>query len=72
MRLANTRGTKFVHVCKLLKNLGISYAYDINAEVAEELLEHFDTKLGEVRKAWEDKIAKSKETAVAVEAVSVE
>lgn len=52
VRLANARGDKFVHICKLLRNLGDSYAYTIEPELAEELLAKFDEKLQEVRLSW--------------------
>ena len=60
-RLANKRGDKFVHVCKLLRNLGDSYAYSINPELAEDLLEKFDAKLEEVRISWMREISKARE-----------
>ena len=74
IRLANSRGDKFIKQCKLLKTLGDSYAYTIEPELALELLENFESKLEEVRLAWEAKIAKvrASQAAESAEAVSVE
>jgi hypothetical protein len=41
--------------------LGDSYAYAINPELAEELLEKFDAKLEEVRISWTREISKTQE-----------
>lgn len=58
IRLANKRGEKFKHQCKLLRNLATSYAYTINPALAEELLEMFSAELETVRVAWTNEIAK--------------
>lgn len=58
VRLANKRGDKFLHICKLLRNLGDSYAYTVEPALAEELLEKFESKLEEVRISWTREIAK--------------
>ena len=58
VRLANARGEKFKHQCKLLRNLATSYAYTIDPDLAEELLEMFTAELETVRVAWANGIAK--------------
>ena len=58
VRLANKRGEKFKHQCKLLRNLATSYAYTIDPVLAEELLEVFSAELETVRVAWANEIAK--------------
>ena len=58
VRLANKRGEKFKHQCKLLRNLATSYAYTIEPQLAEQLLEMFAAELETVRNAWGNEIAK--------------
>lgn len=58
VRLAIKRGERFKHQCKLLRNLATSYAYTIDPELAEELLESFSAELETVRVAWAEEIAK--------------
>ena len=58
IRLANKRGEKFKHQCKLLRNLATSYAYTIDPDLAGELLEMFSVELETVRTAWAEEIAK--------------
>jgi hypothetical protein len=57
-RLALKRGDRFLDICKLLQNLGDSYAYRINPELAEELLAKFEQKLEEVKISWTNQINK--------------
>tara|TARA_B100000925_G_C21722277_1_gene351423 strand:- start:186 stop:470 length:285 start_codon:yes stop_codon:yes gene_type:complete len=57
-RLALKRGDRFLAVCKLLQNLGDSYAYRINPDLAEELLAKFEQKLEEVKISWTNQINK--------------
>jgi hypothetical protein len=58
IRLANKRGEKFKHQCKLLRNLATSYAYTINPALAEELLAVFSAELDTVRVAWTNEVEK--------------
>lgn len=58
IRLAHARGEKFKHQCKLLRNLATSYAYTINPELAEELLDVFSAELEKVRVEWTKEIEK--------------
>jgi hypothetical protein len=58
IRLANKRGEKFKHQCKLLRNLATSYAYTINPALAEELLAVFSAELETVRVAWTNEVEK--------------
>lgn len=71
VRLAIKRGERFKHQCKLLRNLATSYAYTIDPELAEELLEMFSAELETVRVAWADEIAKVSRRAESEEAEPV-
>jgi len=73
VRLAIKRGEKFKHQCKLLRNLATSYAYTIEPELAEELLEMFSVELETVRVAWADEITKvNRRVEAEVEPVTVD
>jgi hypothetical protein len=52
IRLAQDRGSKLLHQMGLLRNLGKSYAYKIDPDLAEELLEQFEEALGSVKDQW--------------------
>jgi len=58
IRLARDRGTKLLHQMGLLHNLGKAYAYKIDQNLAEELLEEFEEALVSVRTQWEKAIEK--------------
>jgi hypothetical protein len=59
-RLAQNRGKKLTHQMVLLSNLGGSYAYKIDPELAEELLEEFTASLDDLKASWREAIAKTK------------
>ena len=59
-RLASGRGKKLVHQMGLLSNLGGSYAYKIDPELATDLLEQFADALDELKVSWQEAIAKCK------------
>ena len=61
-RLASTRGDKLIHQMKLLKNLGTSYAYRMDADLAEELLNKFDKHVSDLRDTWVTKITEMRKT----------
>ena len=56
IRLAKSRSTKLLHQIELLDNLGSSYAYKVNPELAEELLAEFDKALESLKNRWNEKI----------------
>jgi len=58
IRLGHKRGEKFKHQCKLLTNLATSYAYTMNQELAEDLMEMFVSELDLVREEWSSKLDK--------------
>jgi len=68
IRLAESRGEKLIHQMKLLKNLGKSYAYKIDSELAEELLVKFDESLDALKAQWQTAIQKEHERRIAEEA----
>jgi len=61
-RLASARGDKLIHQMKLLKNLGTSYAYRLDPDVAEELLSKFDKHVNDLRDTWVAKINEMRKT----------
>ena len=69
IRLAKSRGDKLVHQMKLLQNLGKGYAYEIDSDLAEDLLVEFKDALEELQIEWEAAIVKSQDEAAAVAAV---
>lgn len=60
VRLSQSRGEKLIHQLKLLNNLGTSYAYRVDPELAEELLEQFETELASLKTTWTSAINKLK------------
>ena len=72
IRLAKSRGDRLVHQMKLLQNLGKGYAYQIDSDLAEDLLVAFKDALEELQIEWEEAIVESQKTedeAAAVAAV---
>jgi len=61
-RLASTRGEKRIHQMKLLRNLGTSYAYKLDPDLAEELLIKFDKHMTELRETWTSKVDELRKT----------
>lgn len=61
-RLASTRGDKLIHQMKLLRNLGTSYAYRMDPDLAEELLVKFDKHVSDLRDTWVAKIQEMRKT----------
>ena len=60
VRLARTRGDKLVHQINLLSNLGTSYAYEINSDLAEELMGQFEETLNSLKQQWQKAIDRSR------------
>ena len=71
-RLASTRGDKLIHQMKLLKNLGTSYAYRMDPDLAEELLNKFDKQVSDLRDTWVAKITEMRKTTEPVDVDDVE
>lgn len=70
IRLAKSRSKKLLHQIELLDNLGSSYAYKVNPELAEELLAEFDKALEGLRARWSEKISSIRSRTVSVKKVS--
>lgn len=71
-RLASTRGDKLIHQMKLLKNLGTSYAYRMDPDLAEELLNKFDKHVSDLRDTWVTKITEMRKTTEPVDVDEVD
>lgn len=57
IRLAKTRSKKLLHQIELLDNLGSSYAYKVNPELAEELISEFEKAIEGLKSRWAEKIS---------------
>jgi len=55
-RLCNARYMKILHQFKLLKNLGSSYAYLLDIELAKEVIEKIEDRVKELRTTYEKEV----------------
>lgn len=60
IRLANSRGDKLLNQITSLGKLGTSYAYEVDADEAREMLEKFEKALDELKTKWENGIQRSR------------
>jgi len=59
VRLAKDRSTKFLKYFKLLDNLVSGYTYELDPELAKDLLDKFQQEFQKLEAAWTAAVAKA-------------